>query len=99
MARKDEANESREGLLQSYDRGDSIPLRKSLDDAYRSSTDDELDVTEFLNEDASRNKGAHAPVTAYEPQRRLDFRRAFKRRSKCLLIILAVLLIFWSILA
>lgn len=99
MNRNADASQSREGLLRSYDRGgESIPLRKSLEDAYRSSSDsDELDVTEFLELDESLQK-SEPPVTAYGVSRQLaNIRRIFSRRSKCLLIILAVLVLFWAI--
>jgi len=99
MDRGKEANQSREGLLRSYERGQSIPLRKSLEDAYQNSSDDEdLDATEFL--DSSLNSRSQAPVIAYAPYKQLaNLRRTFNKRSKCLLIILAVLIIFWSLLA
>jgi hypothetical protein len=75
-------------------------MRKSLEEAYRSSSDDEeLDVTEFLELDESLRKRS-PPVAAYSVSAQLDnIRRAFSRRSKCLLIILAVLVVFWSIVA
>jgi beta-glucosidase len=101
MDRSKEASQSREGLLRAYNNGESIPMRKSLEDAYRSSSDDdELDVTDFLNLDASTHKHAQVPVIAYAPARQLaNLRRSFNRRSKCILIILAVLVVFWSIIA
>lgn len=95
-----QANKSREGLLRSYNEGQSIPLRKSLEDAYRSDEDDsDLDATEFLDREPL-NEHSQPPVAAYEPAKRLrNIRSAFARRSKCLLIVLAVLIVLWSILA
>ena len=99
MDRQEEAGRSREGLLRSYNKAESIPLRKSLEEAYKSDTESDLDATEFLDRDPL-NERSQAPVTAYEPARRLrNIRSAFARRSKCLIIILVVLIIFWSILA
>lgn len=74
-------------------------MRKSLEEAYRSDSESDIDATEYLDRDPL-NEHAQAPVAAYEPARRLrNIRSAFARRSKCLLIILAVLIVFWSILA
>jgi hypothetical protein len=99
MDRRQEANQSREGLLQSYDGKESIPLRKSLEEAYRSSSESDIDATEFLDQDPLNNH-SQAPATAYEPARRLqNLRSSFKRRTKCYLVILVVLVIIWSILA
>ncbi|TVY20861.1 putative beta-glucosidase E [Lachnellula arida] len=99
MDRQEEAAQSREGLLRSYNKLESIPLRKSLEEAYKSDTDSDLDATEFLDRDPL-NERSQSPVTAYEPARRLrNIRNAFARRSKCLIITLVVLIIFWSILA
>ncbi|KAL3418798.1 glycoside hydrolase family 3 protein [Phlyctema vagabunda] len=99
MDRK-EAARSREGLLRSYkqDQPESIPMRKSLDEAYRSSSDSDIDVSEYLDS-APLNERSGAPAaSAYKaPQRSATLRRAFSRRSKCLLIGLAVLVVFWSI--
>ncbi|KAH8601466.1 glycoside hydrolase family 3 protein [Bisporella sp. PMI_857] len=98
-----EANQSREGLLRSYSQGDSIPLRKSLEDAYRSSSDDDdLDATEYLAAEISSTPVTYrskAPVAAFSHARLENIRRVFARRSKCLLITLGVLIIFWSIIA
>lgn len=86
MARRDEENESREGLL-----------RRSLEEAYRSSTDS-LDGEDFLAADLLPDK--KAPVQAYQYSNSLTkLRTQFNRRSKCLLIALVVGIIFWSILA
>jgi beta-glucosidase-like glycosyl hydrolase len=99
MSRQEEAGQSREGLLRSYNKSESIPLRKSLEEAYKSDTESDLDATEFLDRDPL-NERSQAPVTAYEPARRLrNLRTALARRSKCLLIVLTVLIVFWSILA
>jgi hypothetical protein len=99
MDRRNEANQSREGLLRAYNKGESVPLRKSLEDAYRSESDDDLDATEFLQSDPLDDRSKPA-VEAYGVQKRLSqLRRSFNKRAKCLLIILAVLIVFWSILA
>lgn len=99
MDRRNEANQSREGLLRAYNKGESVPLRKSLEDAYRSDSDDDLDATEFLQSDPLDDRSKPA-VEAYGVQKRLSqLRRSFNKRAKCLLIILAVLIVFWSILA
>ncbi|KAF4633124.1 hypothetical protein G7Y89_g4995 [Cudoniella acicularis] len=99
MNREKEAGQSREGLLQSYQRGESIPLRKSLEDAYRSDSESDIDATEFLDRDPL-NDYAQPAVPAYAPAQQLrKLRNAFTRRSKCLLIALAVLILIWSILA
>jgi beta-glucosidase len=87
MARRDEANESREGLL-----------RKSLEEAYRSSTDS-LDGEDFLAADPPHGRTS-TPVQAYLYSNSLaKLRRKFENRSKCLIIGLVVGIIFWSILA
>ena len=78
--------------------GENIPLRKSLEETDRSdSSDDELDVTEFLDHDTSPHK---APATAYAPARHLaSLRHTFNRRSRYFLIIVTVLIVFWSVIA
>jgi hypothetical protein len=95
MAHKGEANESREGLLQSYENRESKQFHGSNDD-HRSSSDDDLDATEFLRLDPP-----HAPaVSAYStPRRFAGLPGSFSRRSRCLIIFLAILVLFWSILA
>jgi beta-glucosidase-like glycosyl hydrolase len=99
MDRAAEAGHSREGLLRSYKQGESIPLRKSLEEAYRSDSDSDIDATDFLDGDPL-NDHSQTAVSAYEPSRRLqNTRRTFARRSKCLLIVLVVLIVIWSILA
>ncbi|TVY80921.1 putative beta-glucosidase E [Lachnellula suecica] len=99
MARQTEASRSSEGLLRSYNNGESIPMRKSLEDAYRSDSESDLDATEFLDRDPL-NEPSQAPAVAYGTAKRLrNIRTAFSRRSKGLLIFLAVLIVFWSILA
>ena len=97
--RANEASQSREGLLRSYDREreESIPLRKSLEDAYRSSNDSDLDATDYLDIDPP---SARSKVSAYPPFQHLcNIRRIFARRSKCMLITLAVCIAVWSVLA
>jgi beta-glucosidase len=87
MPRRDEANESREGLL-----------RKSLEEAYRSSTDS-LDGEDFLAADPLQGRTS-TPVQAYQYSNSLaKLRRKFESRSKCLVIALLVGIIFWSVLA
>ena len=100
MDKNNQANQSREGLLRNYDRGESIPLRKSLEDAYRSDSDSDIDATEYLARDDPMNQQSAPAVSAYAPSMQLaNIRRTFARRSKCLLIVLVVMVIFWSILA
>jgi beta-glucosidase-like glycosyl hydrolase len=99
MNHSTEAGQSREGLLRSYDRGDSIPMRKSLEEAYRSDSDSDLDATEFLNRDPVNDR-LKPVVPAYEMGMRLtSIRKWFARRAKLLLSILVVLALFWSIVA
>ncbi|KAG9230706.1 glycoside hydrolase superfamily [Amylocarpus encephaloides] len=99
MERKTEAGQSREGLLRSYNQGQSIPLRRSLEDAYRADSESDIDVTEFLDRDPL-NETSQVPVAAYETTTKLrNIRTLFTRRSKCVLIVLAVLAVFWSLLA
>ncbi|KAE8442358.1 hypothetical protein EG329_003429 [Mollisiaceae sp. DMI_Dod_QoI] len=99
MNRNDEANQSREGLLRSYDKGESIPLRKSLEDAYRSDSESDIDATEFLARDPL-NEQSQPAVSAYAPSMQLArLRKTFNRRTKCALIVLAVVALFWSLLA
>jgi hypothetical protein len=87
MARQEEANESSEGLL-----------RKSLEEAYRSSSDS-LDGADFDAQDPL-NDAAKPPVQAYQTTQSLaKLRKTFNRRSKCLIIVLIVGIIFWSVLA
>lgn len=96
MDRKGEGNQSREGLLKSYERGDSIPLRKSLEDAYRSDSDSDLDATEYLD----LQEPAKPAAVAYGPFQKLaKLRRNANRRTKCCLVVLVVLIIIWSLLA
>lgn len=94
MDRRKEAGTSREGLLGSHHQAESIPLRKSLEDAYNDeSSDDELDVTEYLVQDQTK-----APARGFDAPRRLtDLRRILGRRTKCLLTVFVVLAIFWAI--
>jgi len=93
MARRDEETESREGLL-----------RKSLEEAYRSSSDSrdslDLDGEDFLATEVSQGRTqtpahqAHQTSTSFA-----KLRQRFNRRSKCLIIFLVVGIIFWSVLA
>lgn len=99
MNRQSEAGQSREGLLQSYDRGESIPMRKSLEDAYRSDSDSDLDATEYLDR-KTPNEPPKSASSAYAPSMQLAaLNRIVVRRSKCCVIVLAVFIIFWSVLA
>lgn len=94
MDRNAEATQSREGLLQSYESGESQRLRNSHD-SHRSSTDDDLDATEFL-----RQSPPHAPAaSAYiSPRSFINLRRRVSRRARCLIILVAVLVVVWFIL-
>ena len=97
MDRRTEANQSREGLLREYEReaGENIPLRKSLEDAYRSSNDSDLDATDYLDIDPPNNHSkAYAPL-----QHLANVRRTFARRSKCIFITFAVCTAVWLVLA
>ncbi|EHL00804.1 putative beta-glucosidase E [Glarea lozoyensis 74030] len=99
MSHKKEASQSREGLLRSYDQGENIPLRKSLEEAYASDSGSDIDATEFLDRDPLAEQSQPA-VVAYGPAARLrNLRTAFNRRSKCAIIIITVLVVIWSILA
>lgn len=99
MNLKNEASQSREGLLRSYNKGESIPLRKSLEDAYRSDSDSDIDATEFLARDPL-NEQSQSAVKAYAPSIQLaNLRRTFARWSKCMLLVLLVVILFWSVLA
>ncbi|KFX94756.1 hypothetical protein V490_04195 [Pseudogymnoascus sp. VKM F-3557] len=72
----DGANESREGLL-----------RPSLEQAYRSSSDSDIDATDYL-------KYQNPPITEpYEMKPLSKLRRSCSRRSKCCLIFAVVVII------
>ncbi len=97
MDGKAEANRSREGLLQSYKKRETIPLRKSLDDG--SDSDSDIDATEFLDKDPLGEPSQPA-VSAYQPSQPFaSLRRTFAVRSKCLVIVIGVVIVLWSILA
>jgi beta-glucosidase-like glycosyl hydrolase len=99
MNRRTEADQSREGLLRSYERGERTPMRKSLENAYRSDSESDIDATEFLDRDPLNDQSQPA-VEAYGPSRELaGLCRAFARRSRCFFAILIILVIFWTILA
>ena len=83
-----EASQSREALLHSYhkENGENIPVRSSLDS--------DLDATDYLNLDGKISISADEPLVHLK-----TIRRQFAKRSKCLLITLAVAIAVWSILA
>jgi beta-glucosidase len=86
MARKDEAEEDRKGLLP-----------KSVDESNRSSIDS-IEAADFLATQPPRNS-SRAPAYAYRTRKILaELRNRASSRSKCLIIAL-VGIIFWSILA
>lgn len=90
MNKDKENSESREGLL-----------RRSLDNAYRPSFDSDLDLDELNDYQDPIHDRAQPPVNAYQtatnqPRLQSSF---FARRSKCLLVLLAVVAIFWLTLA
>ncbi|KAI9744656.1 MAG: hypothetical protein M1818_002185 [Claussenomyces sp. TS43310] len=86
--RKQEASDSREGLL-----------RKSNEDGRSSSIDSDLSLNEFLQSDPLDDASKPA-VPAYDESNRLSrLRQAFARRAKTLLITLVVLILIWSVLA
>lgn len=93
-----EAGRSREGLLSAHNRNhESIPLRKSLEEAYRASSDldddSDLDATEFLHRQPQA-------VSAYESSDRFQWLKDFaQRRSKCAIITISVLVVFWAVLS
>jgi beta-glucosidase len=94
-----EAGQSREGLLRSYNKGESIPMRKSLEEAYRSDSDSDLDATEFLERDPLHDQSKPA-IGAYTESMKLSgIRSVFAKRAKCLVVILAICILFWSLLA
>ncbi|RDL36548.1 Uncharacterized protein BP5553_05900 [Venustampulla echinocandica] len=98
MDRRDEAGQSREGLLRSYKRGESIPMRKSLEEAYRSDSESDLDATEFLDSEPL-DTSSKPPPPAHQPATWLrTLQNICARRSKCILMIIFVLIIFWMIL-
>jgi hypothetical protein len=92
MGGKTEANQSREGLLQSYNNGESQPLQNSQD-GYSSSTDDDLDATEYLRQSSPRTPTKSASTRSF-----VGLRKSIRRRSKCLIILITVLVVFWSVL-
>ncbi|CAG8959275.1 hypothetical protein HYFRA_00013044 [Hymenoscyphus fraxineus] len=99
MDREKEAGESREGLLQSYNRDESEPSQKSNEGAYESDSGSDLDATEYLDRELDDDH-SHPATKAYNTTDSLrSLRRTLARRSKCLIIVLSVLIIFWSILA
>lgn len=89
-----EENQSREGLLQDYDNL-GTPTGKSFEGSYRSSEESDIDASDYLNPNHPQPS-----VPSYQTDTYLrKLRRAFARRSKCLLITLVVGIIFWSALA
>ena len=82
------ASQSREALLYPYHKesGESIAARSSLDS--------DLDATDYLNLDGKTSISADEPLISLK-----TIRRQFAKRSKCLLITLAVAIAFWSIVA
>ncbi|EKD14565.1 uncharacterized protein L3040_000087 [Drepanopeziza brunnea f. sp. 'multigermtubi'] len=95
-----EAGQSREALLQSDGHGNRIPPTKPLDDAYHSESDSDLDATEIFDKDSLNEPPLEFASSAYAPSLQLArIRKTFVRRSKCFLIVMAVLLVFWSVLA
>jgi len=98
MNRSTEAGASREGLLRSYNEGEeNTPMRKSLEEAYRSDSDSDLDATEFLDRNSDSKQTQRAALACEAPMRLANIRKAFARRSKLLLTILVILIVFWSI--
>ncbi|RDW92337.1 hypothetical protein BP5796_01731 [Coleophoma crateriformis] len=96
--KKMEASRSREGLLR-YNDHEDIPLHESHDGSDRPSTDSDIDATDFLDTDPLNDRN-RAPAAAYEKPRRFSFlRRNLSLRSKCIIVLLAIVTIFWSILA
>ncbi|CAL3964401.1 unnamed protein product [Diplocarpon coronariae] len=98
MSRQDEAAQSREGLLRSLDYGNNIPMRKSLEEAYHSESDSDLDATEYLDRDPFNKFHPKSASSAHATGTQLaKLRKTCARRSKCFLIVFAVLVVFWSV--
>jgi beta-glucosidase len=92
MSFRDDIDQSREGLLKSFDGDQKASGRKSFD---RLSDTSDIDATDYLNSNPSS-----APVSAYQKNNELKaLRSTTNRRSKWLLSILIVGIIFWSFLA
>jgi beta-glucosidase len=92
MDRSSEADQSREGLLRSK--------RRSEDDGYQSSSDEEdlnamdyLDVEPSIHKDQSQSE---AKAHSYAPSIR-NIRRTCARRAKCLLVFFSVIIVLWII--
>jgi len=96
------ANQSSEGLLKSYKEKDSIPLRKSLDEGFRhssDSSDSDLDATEYLDTAQTTSERGMTTSSLQTGRRMHTVLAILKRRSKCLLILFGVVLIVWIVLA
>lgn len=91
-----EAGRSREGLLSSHNRNNEIiPLRKSLEDAYRASSDSDND-SDFDATDFSPHQSQ--TVSAYEPSDPFQWtKNIYRRCSKCVLVTIAVLVVSWVV--
>jgi beta-glucosidase len=87
MSPRDNANESTKGLL-----------RPSLEEAYRSSSDSDLNVTEFMNSVPLSNP-ANPPVSAYDMPKPLSkLRRTVRRRRKyCIGILIGLVIVAFII--
>ncbi|RQM04971.1 hypothetical protein DH86_00003692 [Scytalidium sp. 3C] len=99
MDKEVEAAQSRERLLHNYDKpDDNIPLRRSGEQSPRSSTESDLDVSEFLDSnDAAAERGrSRGAAPAYTgPKGFTTLRRRCGRPPRWCLILLGVVLAFW----
>lgn len=108
MNRLSEARKSSEALLTGH-QDEHVPHRGSLEDAYRSSFESDLDVSEFLDGNSvpltnlnrpNKKSAENNAVRAYDTYTQLaQLRRNLARRSKCLIISLVICIILWSTLA
>ncbi|PQE04926.1 glycosyl hydrolase family 3 n terminal domain-containing protein [Rutstroemia sp. NJR-2017a BBW] len=92
MTFRDDIDQSREGLLKSFDEDQKASGRKSFDGL---SDKSDIDATDYLNSNPSS-----AAVNAYQKTDELKaLRTTTNRRSKWLSTILIVGIVFWSFLA
>ncbi|KAI9647764.1 hypothetical protein NHQ30_004152 [Ciborinia camelliae] len=89
MDHRKEENQSRKRLLRDYEDNGQTPICESFEDTYRISEEYDLDPNH-----------PEAPLPAYRTSTQLrKLQRTFSRRSKCLLIIFAIGIMFGSLLA
>jgi beta-glucosidase len=90
MVRQKERNASREGLL-----------RNSFDNTPRTSSDSDLNMTNFVDANATTRSTSSRPIArAYEESSRFALlRQKLAKHSKLAIISAIVMIIFWSVLA